>query len=291
MRYTIFKEQEKKIYTDGKFIFPVYDFGAKAVFRIETVRKYFISDVLGVPAEQIRSVRLLSPYLRRRREREKQGILDVLMEMNDNGKINMEIQTKPYKYWDKRNLFYLSKIYTDDLDVGQHYEKLKRTVCISLLGFNLTEREEYHSRYLLRDDQGNIFSDILELHIIELKKKLNGKEPVDDWIRFFNAKSEEEIDMIETKNPGIQEAIRELKRISLPRLVRSYYEDALKMRRDRWAREEYVRDEGISIGKEQGISLAKVEAVEQVMAEFHVPLEKACEVVQISIEKYREAKK
>lgn len=36
----------------------------------------------------------------------------------------------------------------------------------------------------------------------KLKKQLTGDNAVDDWIRFFNAKSREDLDMIHTKNAG-----------------------------------------------------------------------------------------
>ena len=56
-------------------------------------------------------------------------------------------------------------------------------------------------------------SDMLELHTIELRKKVTGDGDVENWIRFFNAESEADLRMIETGNAGILEAIRELKRM------------------------------------------------------------------------------
>ena len=47
---------------------------------------------------------------------------------------------------------------------------------------------------------------IFEVHIIELRKKLNGSTKVDDWIRLFNAKTEDELDMIQTKKSQIVES-------------------------------------------------------------------------------------
>lgn len=96
-----------------------------------TVLKYFISVVLEIPVEEIRSVRLLNTFLRRRYRYQKQGILDVLAEMNDNTKINIELQVKAAKEWDKRELFYLGKM--------------------------LTEDEKYHKTYLLWDEDAGGF--------------------------------------------------------------------------------------------------------------------------------------
>ena len=70
----------------GKFVSPKDDVSFKYLFLNETVRLHFISDVLGIPLEEIRSVRLANPFL-----------------------------------WKK------------------HYERLKRCICISILGFNMDE--------------------------------------------------------------------------------------------------------------------------------------------------------
>lgn len=233
-------------------ISPKYDFSAKELFSNEVVRRHFISDVLGIPIEKIRSVRMLNPFLRKRFRLQKQGILDVLVELNDSTKINIEVQVELFANWDRRSLFYLAKMYTEDLLVGENYAKLKRCVSISILDFNLTDSEEYHKVYRLRDEQGNEFSDLFEVHTIELRKKLKGNGKMDDWIRLFNAKTEEELDMIQTKNAGLQEAINMVKTMSLSKRMRLRYEAHMKDVRDRRAREDYVREEGHQAGHQEG---------------------------------------
>lgn len=61
----------------------------------------------------------------------------------------------------------------------------------------MDEREAYHNKYLLRDDDGKVYTDILELHAIELKKNPNKEQPtpLDEWHSLFNAKTEEDLDM------------------------------------------------------------------------------------------------
>ncbi len=43
---------------------------------------------------------------------------------------------------------------------------------------------------------------------------LSGRNSSDGRIKFFNAETEKDLKVIGTKNPGIQEAMRELKRLS-----------------------------------------------------------------------------
>lgn len=230
-------------------ISPKYDYVMKELFRNQTVLKYFISDILGIPVREIRTIRLANTFLHRRFRKQKQGILDVLAELNDDTHINIELQIKALKYWDRRQLFYLARMYTGDIQIGENYTRLKRCVGIAILDFNLTEREEYHSIYYLKDQNGHKFSDLLELHILELKKDLTRQDTANEWIQFFNAKTKGDLMMIRTKNPGILEAIRVLNYLSLHNPLRIRFEAYLKWKRDEWAREEYVRDLGIAKGR------------------------------------------
>lgn len=235
------------------------DYCFKEWFSNETIRRYFISDVLDIPIEDIRSVR--------------------------------------------RSLFYLAKMYTEDLKVGEKYSKLKRCVCISFLDYDYTKGEDYHSVYRLRDTEGNEFSDVFEVHIIELGKKLKGTEKVDDWIRLINAKNTEDLSMIQTKNMGIKTAIEEMKRMSLSKRLRLHYEAYLKDKRDAWAIADYQEQkhkkemeeavkQGLAEGMEQGIEKGeqKLALLNKALLEDHriADLQRALEDAEYRETLYRE---
>ena len=239
------------------FIPPKSDVSIKELFQNEMVLRHFISAVLAIRPEDIRTIRLKNTFLRRRYRKQKQGILDILAEMNDHSKINIELQVKHYAYWDRRQLFYLSKLYTEDMRIGEDYALLKKCVSISILDFNLTNRNEYHHAYRQRDKHGYEFSDMLEIHTLELKKKLKETAEMDEleeWIRFFQADCEEDLDMIKTKNPGILEAIKEVKEMSLSRRMRIRYEAHLKQVRDEKAWKTYERAEARKEGLAEGLA-------------------------------------
>ncbi len=210
--------------------------------------------------------------------------------MNDDTRINIELQIKFFSKWDRRNLFYLAKMFSEDLKIGEKYDKLKQCICISILDFNLTDRPKYHSIYRLRDEEGHEFSDLFEIHIIELKKRLNGIEKVDDWIRLFNAQTEEDLTMIKTKNPGILEAMKELRVMSLGKRLRLMHEERLKEIRDRNAIVDYAREQGIEQGIEQGKEqnlmelirrkLAKGQSVEQIAEALEEQPERISELIE-----------
>lgn len=228
------------------------DFAFREFFAHERVLKQFISDVTGIALEDIKTVRITTPFLRKRHRRQKLGILDVAVVMNDNTRIDIEMQVHAQKYWIKRNLFYLSQMYTGDLWVGERYDCLRKCITISLLDFDLFEGETYHSVYTLRDKDGKEFTDLFEIHIIEMGKTLRENDAVGDWIRLFNAEREEDLEMIEAKSIGMQEALEVVRSMGLIKNLRWRYEAHLKAVRDRWAEDEYVRDLGKAEGKAEG---------------------------------------
>ena len=234
----------------------------RELMRDEIVRKHFISDALGIPLEEIRSVRLEDTFLRRFNKRLKQGILDVRVLLNDNRKINVELQIEKLTYWDKRNLYYLSSMYTENLYAGEKYSKLKKCTMISILDFKGDTNPGYHKVYQLRDEQGRLYSDLFEIHIIELNQELTG-DRMDDWIRLFNANSREELEMIQSANPGVMRAIEGIKTMNLGRRLRMLYRERLMIKADQDARIEAARMDGEEVGREEGETLGDLKRSRQ----------------------------
>lgn len=250
------------------FIPPKSDIAFKEMMRCEEVRRHFISDVLGIPLEEIRSARLENPFLSRRSRREKQCILDVRILLNDDSRINVELQVRRLAWWDKRSLFYLSKMYTEDLFTGQRYDRLKKCIVISILEFSGDENPGYHKVYHLRDLEGRLYSDQFEIHIIELNKNLTG-ERLDDWIRLLRVESEKELDGMQSNNPGVMKAVDEVRAMNLRKWWRTLHEARLKAQRDQWAIEEAMREdsmaEGMAAGKAEGMAVGMAQGMAQGM--------------------------
>lgn len=266
----------------GEIISMKYDFLFKEVMSDKKILRLFLSDVLDIPAEEILQITYQNPFLRKRRRQEKQGILDLIVEFNNQTKVNIELQIKWHLRWDKRDLFYLARMYADDLRSGEKYDKLKKCICISILDFNYTNREKYHTVYRLRDSEGNEFSDLFEVHTIELGKKLNGNK-LDDWIRLFNATTEGELKMIASKNVGVQMAAMKIRKLSLTQKIRILYEAHMKEIRDRKWFADGTREEGrlegiIEVYQEIGMSRSGV--VLKIADRFQLPEEQARQIVE-----------
>lgn len=247
-----------------------YDDVFREAMSHESIRKQFISDVTGIPLSTIRSARLESPYLWKWYRRQKQGILDVAVVLDDGTKVDIELQVHIQKSWIRRKLFYLAKRYTENLRMGEDYDRLRKCINISILDFRLIQSEENHTVYTLCDRKGNELTDLLELHIVELTKEVQAGDALTDWIRLFNTGTMEELDMIKTKNAGVLNAISVVRNMNLGRTLRQIYELRLKAKRDRWAEDEYIKDLGREEGLEKGIEAFVTDYIEEGFAKEQI---------------------
>ena len=247
--------------TGEMFLPPKSDVAFKELMRNEKVRRHFISDVLGIPLEEIREVRLENTFLGRRSRREKEGILDVRVLLNNDCRINIELQVREVPAWDKRSLFYLSKMYAEGAHAGEDYSPLKKCIVICVLGFKWDAGPVYHKVYYLKDQEGQLYSDQFEVHVIELDKELTG-DRLDDWIRLFRVKNMGELKMMQSTNPGVMEAVREVMAMNMGRRLRALYEEHMRIKKDRLYLRNAAIQEGTEIGKKIGIEIGKEIGIE-----------------------------
>ena len=209
---------------------PKVDFAFKEIMMDEKARKGFLSAVLKIAPENIRETRILNTNLRKTHKEDKLGILDVRVLMNDDTEIDIEIQLSKLQVWADRSLFYLSRMYIDQIGEGKDYTAFKKCVGISILDFTLFEdSDDFYSCFHIREDTRNIiYTDKMEFHVIELSKL--PEELKDDsgdlllWAKFIAAEREEEFDMIAGKNPYIKSAYSTLQVISQDKQKRLEYE-------------------------------------------------------------------
>ncbi|MGL5084220.1 MAG: Rpn family recombination-promoting nuclease/putative transposase, partial [Clostridium sp.] len=102
---------------------------------------------------------------------EKISVLDIYVTTNKNTHINVEMQLINQYNMTKRTLYYWSKMFLSQLNVGGQYETLNKTITINLLNFNFLDFEKFHSFYHLYEDELKVkLTDIMEIHFIEMKK-------------------------------------------------------------------------------------------------------------------------
>ena len=122
----------------------------------EKARIGFLSAMLKLNPAEIKETQMLNTNLRKQSEKEKLGILDVRILMNNNTEIDIEIQLAAMNIWADRALFYLAKMYTEQISAGEDYTVFKKCVSISILDFKLFEQEpEFYSCFHIREDSRN----------------------------------------------------------------------------------------------------------------------------------------
>ncbi len=215
---------------DNFIMKPKIDFAFKEIMEDVKARTGFLASILQIDPTDIKETRILNSNLRKLHENDKLGILDVRILMNDDTQIDTEIQLSELKIWSDRALFYISKMYTDQIGKGQKYDVLKKCVSISILDFILFENEpEFYSRFhILEDTRHFPYSDKMEFHVIELPKLPDSLRDdtgrIELWAKFINAEKKEEFDMIAEKDPYIQSAYDHLQVISQDEQKRLEYE-------------------------------------------------------------------
>lgn len=252
---------------------PKIDFAFKEIMMDEKARTGFLSAMLKLDPADIRETKILNTSLRKLHEDEKQGILDVRVLLNSAMEIDIEVQLSTMKVWADRSLFYLSKMYTEQIVPGQNYTVFKKCVSISILDFDLFHGEtEFYSCFHIREDTRNLlYTDRMEFHVLELPKLPEElREDSGDillWAKFINAERKEEFDMLAEKNIYIGSAYRQLQTISQDRQKRLAYEARQKAILDYNQGIYEAEQRGIQQGIQRGIQRGIQQGIQQGIAE------------------------
>jgi predicted transposase/invertase (TIGR01784 family) len=188
-----------------------------------TLLASFLSSILNIPMKADDLI-ILNTEMASDNKDGKLSRLDIRIKTSDGKHIDLEIQLIDEHNMDKRSLFNLSKLYTQQLRSGEGYSKMGAAIAICILDFKYLPYEDvYHNIYRMANIRtGDILTDIFELNFIELPKvppELNNNMK-DLWMKFLSAKSEEELDMLAERSPVIKNAVRKLVTISADERLR-----------------------------------------------------------------------
>jgi len=224
---------------------PKIDLVFKKIFGTEqnkNVLKSLINSVLPKD-EQIVEITIKNPYNETDFIGDKLSVVDIKATDEKGRWYDIEIQVKQQRFYGKRAIFYLSEIYSNQLNESDSYEKLRKTIIISLLDFDyFLNDKRYFRRCCYKDfDTGELYPelDFADLYFVELRKFdyefKHIKTTLDRWITFLNRASELDKDNLpdELKDPEIIQAINTIDTMSLNAKEREYYESEKKVMRDR----------------------------------------------------------
>lgn len=254
---------------------PRVDLVFKKLFGVEENKDLLISLINATvgSADQIDDVELLNPYNLKNFPKDKLSILDIKARGLDGKLFNIEIQITDESAYDKRALYYWSKLYTGQLQSSENYSNLSKTIGIHILNFtSIPCIDAYHNVFhIVEQNSGLPYFQDFELHTIELTKfSGNSKAPLsetlfkvknslDRWVTFFTRNDVLDADNLPPllADPLLKKALDVLHIMNLSKEEQDAYEGRLK-----WLRmeadilqkyEQKWRQEGIQIGEEKGI--------------------------------------
>lgn len=240
----------------------------------QNLLKRFLADVFNKDISSIGNMDILNTELIPQGSDGKFSRLDLLVSVDD---VLTDIEIQIYKdptYRD-RSLYYWSKIFTSSLKRGEPYSKLKPSVVINIVNFEVVKGTDYHSTVsAIINETGEVFSDKLSIHFFDLKKagsimdsarKVDGKEEIAKidnlkvWMNLFNAKTEEELGMLK-KLDNFTDVVDAVYRISNDDAAKKLAEDRSTALSEERSRVEAAREEGFKEGREEGRKAGREES-------------------------------
>ena len=237
---------------------PKMDFVFKNIFGSEKHPNILISFLNATlkPKDLITEVEIKNTDLNKGYIEDKFSRLDVKATTSNDEIINIEIQLKNEYNMIKRSLYYWSKLYSEQLNEGEDYSLLKRTICINILNFKYLKTRMFHSVYRMKEIHTNEeLSDIQEIHFIEIPKLEDGSDEKDmlvAWIEFLKNPESEKVRSLEMSVDEIREAKDELIKMSNDDTQRELYEMRAKTLRDKISALNEAERKGIKKGREAG---------------------------------------
>ena len=207
------------------------DYIFKRVFAFEgneSVLKDFLEAILR---KDIKEVTIKNPEIIPYEKDEKRGLLDIKAETDDGTVLDIEMQMEDKKNIEERGTLYLANMITSQLQVGDDYTTLKKSIVIFITNYNFLKRNSYHSigkikfdktlkeeyvdmGYKTEDEEASKY---IEFHYIELpkyKKKTQSEfTKLDQWMCVFTNRKGEMM-LAEKENKEIKKAMNTLDYIS-----------------------------------------------------------------------------
>ncbi|MHC1683950.1 MAG: Rpn family recombination-promoting nuclease/putative transposase [Clostridiaceae bacterium] len=243
---------------------PKVDFVFKNIFGSEKHPQILISFLNATlkPKKLINRVEIKNTEVQKQYIEDKFSRLDVKATTSNDEIINIEIQLKNEYNMVKRSLYYLSKMYEEQLNEGEDYNSLVKTVCINIVNFKCLTTKNFHTAYRFKEINTNEeLTDIQELHFIEIPKLEDNSDEKDmlvAWTEFLKNPESEKVINLEATIQEIKEAKVELARISSDETQREIYEMREKTLKDKISALNQAERNGIEKGrKKEKIELAK----------------------------------
>ena len=216
-----------------------------------------------------------------------------------NGEIyDIEMQTIYDKDAEIKNVMYITKLFSGQLESGELYSKIKPITLINLVKENKQhKREEIISKYVMtnvKDIEDTILEEYLTIYIVDIAKEVkieyNEDNKFEELRKFINASSYEEAKEITKGNDLLRKVLEEMVIFMGNEYIQDYSRERtlIETRIDTAKKE--GKKEGITVGVEMGKTEEKIEIAKMLMNTTNLSLEEISKCTGLPKEKLESLK-
>ena len=227
--------------------------------------KYVKSLIEEITEKKIGDLKLIHPSVSKSKALVN-GCVDLAYETED-AYYNIEINKNFSKKLEKKNMSYIYHLGLRDLHEAKDYEKMKRVIQININNYDrFKENEIYYPTKLINERTKTVRNGEIEIYDINLEylKKVGyndiKKNKLMKYLYIFVEEDNEKIKEI-MKGDEIMEELEKIRKEVLENFDVLLYYDKEKLER------EIAKDEGIDIGRTEGISIGKRDTANNLIKE------------------------
>ena len=262
-------------------ILPKDDLMFKAIYGSsgsENILKSFISSVLKI---KIKNIHYTTKEIINRPNKGKHNCLDVLVELDNGEKVNVEMQSEVNSKFDNRMLAYWSELYVNSFKAGEKYENLKKVYAIWIIDDNFFKgkidfEENYHTKWKITEQKTGIsngYFENLEMHVLELPKmreyvKIKEREGekltlLEKWLIFIDYTNKELVDMAVRTEKELREAMAKYHELLQDDYMIRLYQHERRMKADAYTREQDMKKRANEEGRAAGLKAGRAEGLKE----------------------------
>ena len=179
----------------------------------EQALRSLLSCLLNIPEAEMRKIEILNPMQYTEAIDTKLTVLDLKLHLNGEKYILIEMQVRKFINWTNRTLAYSCRQIADQIKGKQfEYERIQPVILIAIMDNTLfPDHKRFLSKYLLRDEEGYVYSDklqyiVMDLTAVEKASREEKEQGLVEWADAFRADSWDSAKRIE--NEGVKEAMK-----------------------------------------------------------------------------------
>jgi predicted transposase/invertase (TIGR01784 family) len=211
-----------------------------------------LMSILSLPASEYESLEFCDTHVIPDSDEGKLIILDIRIKTKSGTILDIEVQVLNVSAMRNRILYYICDLVASQLKRADQYYEIKPVICIVISDYDLVPEEtDCHNIYRIKNEKSHkTFSNLLEIHTIELKKLDKEKSNVKllNWLKFFKATTEGELEVVAQTNPMINKARGILMELSADEILR----EQIRARKRAWLDYNTLMYEAHEQGLEEG---------------------------------------